>query len=106
MIAGRMKYTLRMFRPDAVRNQFGEMSITYTDVGTARAERIKLSSRRSEEVAEHFPDYHVSYNVRNAHPVRENWRVEQLGGYLYTVVAVEPNLDKGFNTLICERVNE
>ena len=60
----------------------------------------------TERPVKNFTDYRVSYNIRSAHPVKENWRVQELGGYLYTVVAIEPNKDKGFKTLICERVNE
>ena len=38
--------------------------------------------------------------------MEENWRVQQVGGYLYTVVAIIPNLDRGYLTLQCDRVNE
>lgn len=106
MIAGRMKYRITLLMPEAVTNDFGEEATTYTETRTVHAERVKQSGNRSEEVGEHFPDYHVEFNVRDAHPVAENWRVQQLGGYLYTVTNIVPNLDKGYKTLICERVNE
>lgn len=106
MIAGRMKYKLTLLEPTTAINRFGEETTTFAEVNTVHAERIKHSGQRSEEVGEHFPDYRVSYNIRSTHPVKENWRVQELGGYLYTVVAIEPNKDKGFKTLICERVNE
>ena len=106
MIAGRMKYKLTLLEPTTETNSFGEETPTFAETVTIHAERVKHSGNRSEEVGEHFPDYRVSYNVRSAHPVKENWRVQQLGGYLYTVVAIEPNIDRGYKTLICERVNE
>lgn len=106
MIAGRMKYRLTILEPQTVRNTYGEETTDYVATRTVHAERVKHSGKRSEEVNEHFPDYNVEFNIRDVHPVAENWRVQQLGGYLYTVTAIEPNLDKGMKTLICTRVNE
>nr|DAQ03543.1 MAG TPA: Putative head tail adaptor [Caudoviricetes sp.] len=106
MIAGRMKYRLTLLEPKTATNDFGEEATTYTKTRTVHAERVKLSGSRSEEVGEHFPDYRTEFNVRDVHPVAENWRVQQLGGYLYTVTNIVPNLDKGYKTLICVRVNE
>ncbi len=106
MIAGRMKYKLTLLEPIKVTNDYGEEKTTYTAIRTVNAERVKQSGRRSEEVGEHFPDYRAEFNIRDAHPMFENWRVQQLGGHLYTVTNVVPNLDKGYKTLICERVNE
>lgn len=106
MIAGRMKYKLTLMQPTVEINDFGEEKPTYTETVTVHAERVKHNGNRSEEVGEHFPDYRVEFNVRRAHTVAENWRVQQLGGYLYTVVAIIPNIDRGYKTLVCERVNE
>lgn len=106
MRAGEMKYRLTLLRPVAITNDYGEEATTYEEVRTVWAERRRQSGNRSEEVGEHFPDYQAEFNVRDAHPVKENWRVQQLGGYLYTVTNVIPNIDKGMNTLICVRVNE
>lgn len=106
MKAGNMKYRLQLLQPVSSTNDFGEEETTYKVTRTVWAERVKLSGSRSEEVGEHFPDYHTEYNVRDAHPVEENWRVQQLGGNLYTVTNIIPNIDRGMNTLICERVNE
>lgn len=106
MIAGRMKYRLTLLEPKTVTNDFGEEATTYTETRTVHAERVKLSGSRSEEVGEHFPDYRTEFNIRDVHPVAENWRIQQLGGYLYTVTNIVPNLDKGYKTLICVRVNE
>lgn len=105
MIAGRMKYKLMLLKPEVMRNKFGEATASYTEFRTIWAERVKASGSRSDEVGEHFPDFRAEFNIRDAHPVRENWRVRQLGGYEFNVVAVIPNLDRGMLTLICERVN-
>lgn len=106
MIAGRMKYKLVLLQPVEAENDFGENKVTYIETRTVNAERVKNTGRRSEEVGEHFPDYAAEFNIRDAHPVDENWRVQQLGGHLYTVTNIIPNIDKGMKTLICERVNE
>lgn len=106
MIAGRMKYRLKLLQPVKVTSKSGAETTTYQETVTVHAERVRNSGRRSEEVGEHFPDYHVEFNIRDAHTVAENWRVQQLGGYVYTVTNIVPNLDKGYKTLICERLNE
>lgn len=106
MIAGRMKYKLALLQPKASVNDYGEEKITFEQIRVVNAERVKTSGRRSEEVGEHFPDYAAEFNIRDAHAVGENWRVQQLGGYLYTVTNIIANIDKGMKTLICERVNE
>lgn len=100
-----MKYRLELQRPAAAPDGFGEDTPTFEAVRTVAAERVKAVGNRSEEVGEHFPRYRTEFNIRHAHPVEENWRVRQLGGHLYTVVAIIPNLDRGMKTLICERVN-
>lgn len=107
MYAGRMKYRLELQRPaPAPDNGFGPGDMEFVPVRIVAAERVRFSGRRTDEVAEAFADYSARYNIRDAHPVDEHWRVRELGGHLYTVVAVEPNRDRGMLTLICERVNE
>lgn len=101
-----MKYKLRLFKPTTVQSEYGSEKTTYTPVRTVYAERVKASGRRSEEVGEHFPDFSAAFNIRDVHPISEDWRVEQLGGYTYVITAIEPNLDRGYKTLICERLNE
>lgn len=106
MRAGEMKYKITLLEPHSVTDRMGAQDTQYTPTRTVWAERVRLTGNRSEEAGEHFPEYAVQWNIRDVHPVDENWRVQQLGGYLYTVVAIEPNLDRGYKTLICDRVNE
>ena len=106
MRAGALKYKLVILQPTYSEDRMGAKKTTYTELRTIWAERVTASGHRSDEVGEHFPDYSVQFNVRDAHPIAENWRVQQLGGYLYTVTAIIPNLDRGYKTLLCERVNE
>lgn len=107
MRAGTLKYRLQILEPVYTEDRMGSRSkVTYNPTRTVRAERVNTTGNRSEEVGEHFPTYAAQFNIRDAHPIKENWRVQQLGGYLYTVTAIIPNLDRGFKTLICERVNE
>ncbi len=105
MQAGRMKYKLVLLEPSVEVDAYGNETPIFAEFRTVSAERVRFSGHRSNEVGEMFPDYRAEFNIRDAHPVKENWRVRQLGGYEYTVVAIIPNLDRGMNTLICERVN-
>jgi len=106
MQAGRMRYRLRLLHPVASTDKFGAEKTVYELTRTVHAERVKTSSRRSEEVGEHFPDYNTEFNIRAQHPIDENWRVEQIGGHIYTVTNIVINIERGMQTLICERVNE
>ena len=101
-----MKYRLRLLRPTMATNAYGEDTVTYIETVTVHAERVKMGGRQSEAVQEHFPDYSVEFNIRDAHEVAENWRCQQLGGHLYTITNITPNIERGFLTLTCERVNE
>lgn len=106
MRAGGLRYRLELLKPERVTDCMGAETVAYTKTRTVWAERVKVSGNRAEEVGEHFPDYSAEFNIRAAHAVEENWRVRQLGGYLYTVTGVIPNLEKGYKALRCERVNE
>lgn len=106
MRAGGMKYKLTLLEPQRTTDRMGAEAVTYSQTRTVWAERVRAAGSRSEETGEHFPDYSVEFNIRDIHPVKENWRVQQLGGYLYTVTNIIPNLDKGYKTLLCVRVNE
>lgn len=106
MRAGALKYKITLLEPVRTTDRMGAEKVEYTETRTVAAERVRTSGSRSEEVGEHFPAYSAEFNIRDAHPVSENWRIQQLGGYLYTVAAIVPNLDKGYKTLLCDRVNE
>lgn len=106
MIAGRMKHRLQVLQPISTEGGYGDEVTEWKLVNTIHAELVKQTGNRSEEVGEHYPNYNVEYNINAAHKIEENWRVQQLGGYLYTVATVIPNIDKGMKTLVCERVNE
>jgi head-tail adaptor len=101
-----MKSRIELLEPQRSSDRMGAEKVTYISTRIIHAERVALTGNRSEEVGEHFPDYSAQFNIRAAHPVNENWRIRQLGGYLYTVVAIVPNIDRGYKTLICDRVNE
>ena len=106
MIAGKMKYKIQLLEPHYTEDRMGAKKVAYEVTRTVHAERVSATGSRSEEVGEHFPAYSVHFNIRDAHPVSENWRVKQLGGYLYTVTNLIPNADRGYKTLVCDRVNE
>ena len=108
MRAGGLDQKLVLLEPKRATDRMGAETVVYTAVRTMRAERVKLAGNRSEEAGEHFPDYTAEFNIRYAHPVQENWRVQHLndGGRLYTIVAIFPNRRKGYKVLKCERVNE
>jgi head-tail adaptor len=106
MRAGALKYRVVLLEPQRTTDRMGSEKVTYVETRTVHAERVKATGNRSEEVGEHFPAYSTEFNIRDVHTVAENWRIRQLGGYLYTVVAIIPNLDRGYKTLVCDRVNE
>ena len=101
-----MRNKLKLLQPLTVSDAYGAEATEWHAVRTVWAERVKLTGNRSEEVGEHFADYRAEFNIRIAHPVHENWRAQQLGGNLYTVTNIIPNVDKGYKTLVCERVNQ
>lgn len=106
MRAGSLTYQLALLSPTRLTDRFGSEVVTYATTKTVHAERVSAAGYRSDEAGEHFADYRVQFNIRDVHTVAENWRCQQVGGYLYTIVAIIPNRRRGFNTLICERVNE
>lgn len=106
MQAGRMRYKLELLRPQSSTDRFGEDTPEWVPTGRVWAERVKMRGQGREEAGEHFPDYSVEFNIRDAHEVEENWRVRQAGGHEYTVTNIIPNRDRGMLTLVCVRVNE
>lgn len=106
MIAGKMRSMLRVFKPEAARNAYGEKALSYKDMGLIHAERLKESGVATTEAGGVFNAYTVQYNIRYPHKIEETWRVEELGGRLYTVDAVYPNIERGMKTLVCTKVNE
>lgn len=106
MKAGGMRYKLRILRPDVEIGELGGERPVWVPTAVAHAERVKMNGSYGLEVGERFPSYKTEWNIRDAHTVKENWRVEQLGGHLYTVVNITPNRERGMLTLTCERVNE
>lgn len=97
---------ITLLKPVHTTDSYGGEKTEYEKTKRVHAERVKMTGRRSEEVSEHFPDYSVRWHIRDVHEVGDNWRVQHEGGSLYTVVAIEPNRQRGMNTLICEKVNE
>lgn len=105
MIAGRLTYRLRLVEPVVTVDSFKAERTTWQPRGVIRAERVSARGYRHEEAAEHFSDSRAEFNIRSVHAVRENWRVEEVGGYTYTVTAVIDNRRRGMKTLVCERLN-
>lgn len=106
MQAGRMRYRVRLLCPDEGESRSGATELRYRETVVAWAERCTLSGSRRQEVWENFADYTAMYNIRDVHDVDAGWRLQEIGGHLYNVVAVEPNRGRGMLTLRCERVNE
>lgn len=107
MIAGRLKSKLCLLKPLKETDEMGSEKTTYFAARTVWTERVNMNGSRSEEVGEHFPDYEARFNIRSPHEVQENWRVKEMQtGHIYTVTAIVPNVDRGYKSLICDRVNE
>ena len=100
-------YKLKPFKPTTTINEFGEESLSYTEMPEIHAQRNNIRGTYRNEADEMFSDYTVEWYVRTgASDVCEGWRVQQLGGYLYLVTNVIPNLKRGYKVLVCDRVNE
>ena len=97
---------LKLLMPVGVTNSYGEERTDYTEQREVWAWRKRLSGRRTDEAQERFADYTAEFCIRLEHPVGEGWRVQEVGGYLYTVATVEDVRSKGMRVLVCERVND
>ena len=106
MRAGDLRYWLEVLQPVTVVDAYGAATVTWEKTATIHAGLNRQSARRSEEVGEHFSTRSVRWDIRDAHTVGINWRVQQLGGELYVVTGKEPNPVRGMVTLVCENVNE
>lgn len=95
-----------IIKPDVEVNDYGEEKTVYKKTATVYASRVKMSGRRSEVISEHFGAYSAAYDVWISTKVEENWRLQEIGGMLYTITNIIPTEDKDIKTLICERVNE
>ena len=105
MRAGRMKDRLVLLEPVIGTDGMGGENPVFRERRTVSAERVTMTGRRVDEAGEHFADYRADFNIRDAHPVRENWHVRVPGGYEYIVACVIPHRDRGMLTLKCERLN-
>lgn len=106
MIAGKLDQRLIVIRKVERADAFGSLHPTWVASGTIWGERVSEVARRSDEAQEHFPDHTAAFNIRSAHRIDENTRVQHVGGNLYTVVGIVKNRRRGMQTLYCERVNE
>lgn len=102
-----MRYMLELLKPVTTEGKrSGSERRSYEKFRTVHAERVRVVSSYRQEAGESFPDYNVRYNIRDAHPVKEQWQVREVGGCLYTVTNIEYNKNAGMQTLVCERVNQ
>lgn len=83
----------------------GEKISEWIDRFTMRAERIKLTGKAVVRGSESVIEADAAYYVRIQHPIKDGWRVRELGGDLYDVV-VEPNREKQLKILKCKKVND
>ncbi|MDE6380669.1 MAG: head-tail adaptor protein [Muribaculaceae bacterium] len=105
MRSARMRFRLRILKPEARVDAFKSKTVTYSETTVTWAERVKTTPRYGVEADELFSDQITEFNIRAYHEVKANWRVEDSDGVLYTVANVIPNIPKGIKTLRCEKVN-
>lgn len=107
METGWLNERITILRPKRVTDQFGDEHTEYVETRTAYAYRIAQRGTRSEEANEHFPSYTAQFVIRAEHKIEDNWQVQHIGGYLYTVTNIVPyGHDRAYKTVYCERVNE
>ena len=68
MRAGALKYRLTLLEPQRVTDRMGAERVDYIETRTVRAERVRTTGNRSEEVGEHFPAYSAEFNIRDGAP--------------------------------------
>ena len=105
MRSSKMRYRLRILKPETKTDAFKSKTTTWTETTVTWAERVRTTPRYGVEVDEMFSDLIAEFNIRAYHEVKPNWRVEDTEGVLYTVTNVIPNLPRGMKTLRCEKVN-
>ena len=54
MRAGALKYRLTLLEPQRVTDRMGAERVDYIETRTVRAERVRTTGNRSEEVGEHL----------------------------------------------------
>lgn len=101
-----MDTVLDILEPVVNVNDYGSEDVTYQKTVTVYAERVKMTGKRAEVICEHFPSYSAAFDTYIFYSVQENWRVQEHGGYLYTVTNIIKNKSRDLQTLVCERVNE
>lgn len=105
MYAERLRYIVKLYKPQSTVDSYGSRVKGFTLYATIRAERTKTGGAITEEAGEMFAAYTAEYNIRDAHPAKAGWRLED-DGELYDVAAVHPNVTRGMLTLTCSRVNQ
>lgn len=102
-----MKHRVYLLKPVTVTNDFGEETPSYEETPShaVYAELVRATAATRQSLDEHFAAHIRTFRVRDAHKVSEGWRLREVGGLLYTVTAVLPNVDRGFLELTCERVD-
>lgn len=105
MIAGRLTDFIGVYRPTETSDGFGSSIVTWTFCRSIRAEVRFKGGRMSNEASELFSENGLEVWVRDAHRVQPHWRIYFKGDY-YTVNAVEHGRLKGYNRLICDKVNQ
>lgn len=106
MRAGELTERIIIERPEHVVSGSGAKTLRWVASEPWYAQKVSGRGFRREEVGEHFADHTATFLVRSSVEVGENWRLRHIGGYLYTVTAIEPSRRLGMLTLTCERVNE
>lgn len=101
-----MEDWIRVLEPVKETNDYGEERTEYVGRVCLAAERVRLTGNRKEEVGEHFADYSAEWNVNAGYEIGEHWRVEAEDGHTYEVTNIISNKRRGYNTIVCQRVNE
>lgn len=103
-----MNERVTLKKPVITEDKFGSPRTEYVDVKTVHAEIQWKGGSTGLEAGELFMNERIDVLIRIQHKIEEGWRVQQIGmnRNLFHISAIEPNREKGFNRLVCERVNE
>lgn len=105
MKAGLLNETISIFRQMEMQSDFGDISTTYKEVNTTRANVEHKLGERTVQNNEIFYDYSKTFVVRfYVDVIDTDWI--KYGTKFYRVISIEPDKKKQQKTILTELVNE
>lgn len=105
MRAGLLNEVISIFRQIEQQSDYGDISTSYQQVYTTRAQVEHSLGSRTIQNEEIFYDYSKKFTIRYYVDVMDTDRIFYNGKY-YRVISIEPDTHKQQKTILTELVNE